>query len=312
MFLVLKFLIIFKNNYTKVLFFHPIDRLKTNCAMFSGFEINLRQIAQCFQVSKITFDNVGSGFNYIMTRIQVRADKEVLLRKRLKLTLAKYVVLWHASYRNKYIFDSRNQGWLDSIFETNDLVESPRNQECLINESAKRGRPTKEFNESSSRTKRRLIASMSFDSKTESVEKILSVAQRTAFNKRDFNLVKLFSVVTMMRHESLLLYTHLTTLQEKMISEEAFSYFLNNKLSKSVYENNHKEAPCRFPSYRAIVEIKNECSPLRTSIKVTETKAKVHLQDLIDHTSKRLVKLPEKEILKYLNDRKTHLCPYRA
>ena len=52
-------------------------------------EINLRQIAQCFQVSKSTFDNVDSGFNYIMTRIQVREDKEVLLRKRLKLTLAK-------------------------------------------------------------------------------------------------------------------------------------------------------------------------------------------------------------------------------
>ena len=52
-------------------------------------EIKLRQIAQCFRVSKSTFDNADSGFNYIMTRIQVREDKEVLLRKRLKLTLAK-------------------------------------------------------------------------------------------------------------------------------------------------------------------------------------------------------------------------------
>ena len=49
------------------------------------------------------------------------------------------MALWHASYRNKYIFDSRNQAWLDSVFETNDLVESTGNQECLINESAKRG-----------------------------------------------------------------------------------------------------------------------------------------------------------------------------
>ena len=89
-----------------------------------------------------------------------------------------------------------------------------------------------------------------------------------------------------------------------MTSEEAFAYFLNKKLSKSVYENTHKEAPCRFPSYRAIVKIKNECSPIKTSIEVTETKAKVQLQDLIDHTSKRLVKLQEKETLKYLNDRK--------
>ena len=145
---------------------------------------------------------------------------------------------------------------------------------------------------------------MSFDSKTESVENILLVAQRTAFNKRDFNLVKLLSVVTKRRHKSLLLYTQLTTLQEKMTSEEAFAYPLENKLSKSVYENTHKEAPCRFPSYRAIVEIKNEYSPIKTSIKVTETKAKVQLQDLMDHKSKRLVKLQEKEILKYLNDRK--------
>ena len=48
---------------------------------------------------------------------------------------------------------------------------------------------------------------MSFDSKTESVEKILLVAQRTAFNKRDFNLVKLLSVVTKRLHEPLLIYT---------------------------------------------------------------------------------------------------------
>ena len=97
-------------------------------------ENNLRQIVQCFQVSKSTFDNVDSGFYYIMTRIQVREDKEVLLRKRLKLTLAKYVALWHASYRNKYILDSKKQAWVYSVFETKELVESPGNQECLINE----------------------------------------------------------------------------------------------------------------------------------------------------------------------------------
>ena len=214
------------------------------------------------------------------------------------------MALWHASYPNKYIIDSKNQIWLNSVFETNDLVESSGNRECLINESAKRGRPTKEFNKSSSRTKRRLIASMSFNSKTKFVEKILLVAQTTAFNKSDFKLVKLLIVVTKRQHESLLLYTQLTTLKEKMTSKEALAYFLDNKLSISVYENAQKEASCRFPSYRAIVEIKNECSPTKISIEVTETKAKVQLQDLMDHTSKRLVKLQEKEILKYLNNRK--------
>ena len=200
------------------------------------------------------------------------------------------------------IFDSRNQAWLDSVFETNDLVESPGNQECLINESAKRDRPTKEFNESSSRTKRRLIASMSFDSKTESVEKILLVEQRTAFNKRDFNLVKL--LCRYKEATRIIIAIHSASNVEKITSEEAFAYFLDNKLSKSVYENTLKEAPCRFPSYRAIVEIKIECSPIKTSIEVTETKAKVQLQDLMNHTSERLVKLQEKEILKYLNEKK--------
>ena len=169
------------------------------------------------------------------------------------------------------IFDSRNQAWLDSVFETNHLFESPGNQECLINESAKRDRPTKEFNESSSRTKRRLIASMSF----ESVEKILLVAQRTAFNKRDFNLVKL--LCRYKEATRMIIAIHSASNVEKITSEEAFAYFLDNKLSKSVYENTFKEAPCRFPSYRAIVEIKNECSPIKTSIEVTETKAKVQL-----------------------------------
>ena len=38
------------------------------------------------------------------------------------------MALWHASYPNKYIIDSKNQIWLNSVFETNDLVESPGNQ----------------------------------------------------------------------------------------------------------------------------------------------------------------------------------------
>ena len=89
-----------------------------------------------------------------------------------------------------------------------------------------------------------------------------------------------------------------------MTSDEAFAYFLDNKLSQSVYENTHKEAPCRFPSHRAIIKIKNECSLIKTSIDVTETKIKVQSQDLMDYTSKCLVKLQEKDILKYLDDRK--------
>ena len=40
-----------------------------------------------------------------MTRIQIREDKEVLLRNRLKLTLAKFVKLWHTSYKKKILFD---------------------------------------------------------------------------------------------------------------------------------------------------------------------------------------------------------------
>jgi hypothetical protein len=58
---------------------------------------------------KSILDNIDSGFNYIIARFQIREDKEVLLKNRLKLTLAKFVTLRHASCRKKYLFDSRNQ-----------------------------------------------------------------------------------------------------------------------------------------------------------------------------------------------------------
>ena len=58
--------------------------------------------------------------------------------------------------------------------------------------------------------------------------------QRTAFDKRDFNLVKLLKVITKRRHKSFLLYTQLTTLQKKMTSKEVFATFLDKSFTMQI------------------------------------------------------------------------------
>ncbi|KAL4713612.1 hypothetical protein ACJJTC_016695 [Scirpophaga incertulas] len=79
--------------------------------------------------------------------------------------------------------------------------------------------------------------------------------------------------------------------------DEALGIFIELNLSKAQYENMRSYLITKncllFPSYKSIREAKRMCYPPDSSIEITNIKAKIKLQDLLDHTSARLIKIDD-------------------
>ncbi|CAH0560640.1 unnamed protein product [Brassicogethes aeneus] len=86
------------------------------------------------------------------------------------------------------------------------------------------------------------------------------------------------------------------------VSEVALSSILEFKLTVAAYLNQRKlaiphNAPI-YPSYHKVLDAKKRCYP--SGIGVTETSAEVKLQELLDHTSDRIL-LAQEEIIDSLD-----------
>ena len=77
--------------------------------------------------------------------------------------------------------------------------------------------------------------------------------------------------------------------------DEALSIFIDLDLNKAQYENMRNCTMAKncflFPSYNSIREAKKSCYPPQSSYEVTNVKAKIKLQDLLDHTTARILNI---------------------
>jgi len=77
-------------------------------------------------------------------------------------------------------------------------------------------------------------------------------------------------------------------------ADEALAFFVENNLTKQQYINIRLSAKNRnadiYPSYASIIDAKKLCYP--NNCFVSETRCEIKLQDLLDHTSKRIVQIP--------------------
>ncbi|KAG5894842.1 hypothetical protein JTB14_033684 [Gonioctena quinquepunctata] len=80
-----------------------------------------------------------------------------------------------------------------------------------------------------------------------------------------------------------------------MSGEDALVVLITAKLSRHQYDAVRDSAPQIFPSYKTVQAANKLCHP--NNIHVTETVASVPLQDLIDHTTQRLIQSIQSVIL---------------
>lgn len=78
---------------------------------------------------------------------------------------------------------------------------------------------------------------------------------------------------------------------KKHSASEALSPFVECDFTKRQYEILHESNKKIFyPCYSLIKKAKKDCYPREESMRVTESCAEVHLQDLLNHTASRLCK----------------------
>lgn len=79
----------------------------------------------------------------------------------------------------------------------------------------------------------------------------------------------------------------------KMHEDEALAYLLDNNLSKQQYLNMRSECKSRnadiWPRYDLVLAAKAKCHP--SGLIITDVRAKVPLQNLIEHKVRRLIEL---------------------
>lgn len=176
---------------------------------------------------------------------------------------------------NKYL------DWLNEI-ECVELVKG--NEKCILENanqpgpSCERGRPRKGFSDLSRRSKRRRLAELS---------QVDDSAVNALLNTSD---------------------TSNTSLRLNINADEVLSLFVEAKLTKHQYiliKNfiNNNTACDILPSYQSVLAVKKKC--YTENLSVSESKAEVELQSLLNHTTSRILE-SQKEILDRVPEDSTH------
>ena len=128
--------------------------------------------------------------------------------------------------------------------------------------------------------------------------RVLLAAKRTAFNNNNSSMVNLLSTIIEKQTDATKLMHQLNQSQMRT-DEESFSVFIENSMSKSAYHDIQIEDQDRYPPYRSIQKMKDECCSDPEAISTTKSSVRVKLRKHL-HTADRIVKMNEMNILNHM------------
>ncbi|CAG9557930.1 unnamed protein product [Danaus chrysippus] len=155
-------------------------------------------------------------------------------------------------------FMKKNERWLSNSIPVHTWKQN-----------TKPGRPSKDFQELTDRSKRRKTKQLRNAAASKLIKDATSSPTRAKRYRKVIN----------------------TTLEPKIkkyTPDEALRIFIEGGFTRKQWELLHKSTKGIFPCYTLIREAKKLCYPKPEAIQVTETCVEVVLQDLLDHTAKRL------------------------
>lgn len=197
-----------------------------------------------------------------------------ILSDRICNLCKRFSCYWKKTYCSQFKLIEKYSDWLavTEYIDVNRSIE-PRILQQKDNvdsfPSCSRGRPKKDFNDCSKRTKRRRLAKLS-SSDTSAVETLLNTSADADSSSTKIDECDVLSLITeakLTRHQYLLIKNFIDT---KILSKDC------------------------MPSYQSIVKAKKQCYP--PIITVTESSAEVELQSLLDHTATRILE-SQKDVL---------------
>ena len=218
----------------------------------------------------------GKLHNFLFGKIKETVSDDTLATNIVINFLKNLRIKWKTVNRTKKLFLSKYQGWLAvKVYQNTD------------NETHKksRGRPRAEsFQGSSEKTKRRKIAELV----NISPQRLTYATSRVLRKEGQSRLAKsLAQISTENRSTSSENFTECS-----FSANEALALILDCGLSKRGYQNLRNKTLQKkskvFPSYNGVRSAKEECLPSPENWRVTDYSAEVTLQDLLDHTTRRI------------------------
>lgn len=203
----------------------------------------------------------------------------------VKNLFKKFAVKWVRANRTESNFLRKNSEWL------NTEIQVPADPVIL---PKKRGRPTKGFDDSSVKSKRRKVQNII---ENFSPNEITFAAQKSLQSQGKRSGAQILKKIDSSP-------ANISTCIKKSIEsppktpvkyskEEALALYINGKFTKSSYSEMRQGAKERnadiYPSYNKIKEAKVECYPPSKFVKISETSAEIALQALLDHTATRIL-----------------------
>ncbi|KAI4465067.1 aspartyl/lysyl-trna synthetase [Holotrichia oblita] len=248
--------------------------------------------SQC--VERLTSYTMNKFSEYKLSKDCVTKIKCVL-----KVFVSKLLEKWKKSNWTMDRFMKSHSKWL-----MNDLVlpaVGTINSNKDLQAKKTRGRPAKSFEESSLRTKRRVMKALVSES---SPELLCSAARASLTKSGKRTAAKLVSLAltTSPRRYKRMKNIHDTPSYSALkpySPEEALALIIDSSMGKEDYIHWQKGAKSRganiYPPYNVIAQTKRQCYP--NNIKITETEVQIPVQDILDHTIQRLAHVQQDVLL---------------
>jgi len=186
-------------------------------------------------------------------------------------------------------FKSKHAKWMSSKISIS-LKESCKTLQ-------KPGRPTLSYTNAGPKLKRKLASELA-NEKYHNTNLVMHAEPVSAKGQSNTNVaLVLKETITAPEYTTELRKQFLLQKPSQFTPNEDLAYILENSLTKQQYVNTR--ALNIYPSYSQVIEAKMQCRPM--GIEVTETSAQVSLQNLLNHTAQRLIKM-QSDVFKQFPD----------
>ncbi|KAL4720723.1 hypothetical protein ACJJTC_002087 [Scirpophaga incertulas] len=226
--------------------------------------------------------------DYLLSRSSYSEDQIKDIKQKLSVFKHEFKQKWSAASRKLDLFTKKNKNWLLGCLE-------------LPVGAIKPGRPTKSFEESSERSKRRKTQNIR---ESTDIEELTYAAQMKLRSSGKVDASKVLQEITQSPTRAKkyrTVYSKIVKDKSEPISTfKALCMFVEADLSRRQYEIIAATGKKIFPCYSLLQKAKKYCYPPAESFRVTATCAEVSLQQLLDHTAARLL-LYLKEVVETLS-----------
>lgn len=198
---------------------------------------------------------------------------------------------WIAANNMDDRFRKNNENWLQTT------ITIPKTVSTISP-----GRPSKSFDDLSERAKRRKTENIRKSSEKEKLPFATKMLFRASGEREAANILQDITNNPECAREYRKAYKAKPEQRDKPLSPtEALSKFVEAGLSRKQYEIIRSGAPKTYPCYTLLQKVKRDCYPNSDAYTVTETHCEINLQDLLDHTTTRLVQYLQ-EVIDTLNE----------